>query len=740
MQVFLYELITGGGLSGQPLPDSLLREGRAMLLALAEDFAALDGVKVVALRDARLDKELQLIESREVGEPGGTDGSPTRASETRVGEPPAPPVAGCEFFSVRDPAEELARFERLAAESDWTVDIAPEFDGLLLDRARRVERGGGRLLGPSSSLIALASDKQRTAEHLAAAGVPVPAGRVLSAGEPLPKDFAYPAILKPLDGAGSQDVRLIFGAGKPRARLAWRILVAWQRIARVVFGAAPCGRPMRLERYHSGVPASVAVLCGPRETIILPPGRQHLSTDARFTYRGGWLPMANDLTRRAKRLAQAAVAALDAPLGYLGFDLVLGSAADGGVDVVIESNPRLTTSYVGLRAMCATNLAAAMLDLAESRPPDVSFRREGLHFSADGVISRWVNHHWLPEDRLNMDILALDIGGANLKAADGRGYVATRYFPLWQEPDGLADALRGVLAAAPAAEHVAVTMTGELADCYRTKGEGVTRILEALADATEGRTVSVYLTDGSFATPDVARREPLRAAASNWRALAEFAGRYAPMGPALLVDIGSTTTDLVPLVEGRPAPKGLTDPERLMAGELVYTGAQRSPICAVARMLPWRGEDCPTAQELFATTWDAYLLLDKLPEEPKATHTADGRPATKEFARERLARSICADRGMFDKDDARAAAEAVEAAQLDLLAAAARRVIDRLPGEPETVIVSGRGEFLILKLLARLRLAPRVVSLGLEFGSRVGRCATAHALAALAREEEGENA
>lgn len=336
-----------------------------------------------------------------------------------------------------------------------------------------------------------------------------------------------------------------------------------------------------------------------------------------------------------------------------------------------------------------------------------------------------------------MNTLALDIGGANLKAADGRGYAETRYFPLWQEPGGLADALRGVLADAPAAEHIAVTMTGELADCYRTKAEGVAHILDALAAAAGDRPALVYLTDGSFATPDAARREPMRAAASNWRALAQFAARYAPTGPALLVDVGSTTTDLVPLVEGRPAPKGLTDPERLMAGEMAYTGALRSPICAVARTLPWRGEDCPTAQELFATTWDAYLLLGKLPEEPEATHTADGRPATKEFARERLARSICADREMFNKDDARAAAEAVEAAQLDLLEAAARRVIDRLPGEPKTVIVSGRGEFLILKLLARLRLAPRVVSLGLEFGPRVSRCATAHALAALAREGEG---
>src|SRR5947208_2344005 len=86
---------------------------------------------------------------------------------------------------------------------------------------------------------------------------------------------------------------------------------------------------------------------------------------------------------------------------------------------------------------------------------------------------------------------------------------------------------------------------------------------------------------GSSSAPDVARRQWLRTAAANWLATAVWAGRFAPEGAALLIDAGSTTTDIVPLWNGRPMPLGLTDPDRLRTGELVYTGARRTPVCAL---------------------------------------------------------------------------------------------------------------------------------------------------------------
>jgi probable H4MPT-linked C1 transfer pathway protein len=180
---------------------------------------------------------------------------------------------------------------------------------------------------------------------------------------------------------------------------------------------------------------------------------------------------------------------------------------------------------------------------------------------------------------------------------------------------------------------------------------------------------------------------------------------------------------------------GQTDTERLLHGELVYTGVERSPLCAVVTAVPYGGRQCPTAHELFATTWDAYLTLGDLPEEPQSTHTADGRPATKAAALDRLARAICADRTMFSDEDATAAATAVARAQAAKIAIAAQGVVRRMPSPPEKIIVSGQGEFLARTVLGKAAWAAPMVSLGDELGPTLSRCATAHALAVLARED-----
>ena len=177
-------------------------------------------------------------------------------------------------------------------------------------------------------------------------------------------------------------------------------------------------------------------------------------------------------------------------------------------------------------------------------------------------------------------VLGLDIGGANLKAAHANGAARSRPFELWKNPGGLADALRGLIAEMPSSDLLAVTMTGELCDCFESKRQGVNAILDALEAAAAGKPVRVWHTDGRFLHITEVRRNPLMAAAANWLALATFAGRYAPKGPALLIDVGSTTTDIVPLQDGRPTPQGRTDPERMRSGELVYTGVRRTPLCA----------------------------------------------------------------------------------------------------------------------------------------------------------------
>ncbi|MBX3414376.1 MAG: tetrahydromethanopterin-linked C1 transfer pathway [Pirellulales bacterium] len=330
--------------------------------------------------------------------------------------------------------------------------------------------------------------------------------------------------------------------------------------------------------------------------------------------------------------------------------------------------------------------------------------------------------------------LGLDIGGAHLKVADTLGYARSLPFPLWRTPNELPAALQQLLASAPAAERVAVTMTGELADCYTTKAEGVASIVAATLAAAGPRQVAFYRHDGNFVESVQANAEPLLVAAANWHALASFACRYVPTSPGLLIDIGSTTTDLIPLVDGAPRTTGHTDPERMLSGELVYTGVVRTPVCAATATLPWRGAPCPVAAELFATTLDAYLTLEDLAEDSSNTETADGRAATRAAAHDRLARAICADRTMFSAEDARAAAEAIASAQLSRLGRAAQQVLRALSVPPQSIVVSGQGEFLARRMVEKLRLTVPVVSLAERLGGELSRAATAHAVAVLAEE------
>lgn len=331
-----------------------------------------------------------------------------------------------------------------------------------------------------------------------------------------------------------------------------------------------------------------------------------------------------------------------------------------------------------------------------------------------------------------MSWLAFDVGGANLKIADGRGFGRSLAFPLWRTPDELAPALTQLLCEAPPADSLAATMTGELADCFETKADGVRRIVAALETVASGRPLSIYRTDGTLVDANVARQTPELVAAANWHVLARFAARFADCPESLLLDIGSTTTDIIPIINGQPATAGCTDTERLVHGELVYTGVKRSPACALARHVPYRNQQCPVAQELFATSWDVYLVLGQLPEEPASLNTADGKPATREAARRRLARMICSDCETFHIDDARMAARSIAIEQAALVRHALDRVFARLPQRPQIIIATGEGEFLARQIVEILEPAVEIVSLGQRLSPTLSQVATAHALAVIA--------
>ncbi len=298
-------------------------------------------------------------------------------------------------------------------------------------------------------------------------------------------------------------------------------------------------------------------------------------------------------------------------------------------------------------------------------------------------------------------ILGLDVGGANLKAFHTSGLARSVPFALWRNPAGLADALRALVAPLPPADALGVTMTGELCDCFPSKRAGVAAILDAVRAVAGATPARVWLTDGTFADPAAARESPLRAAASNWLALATFAGRYAPRGPALVVDVGSTTADVIPLRDGKPAALGESDPERLLCQELVYTGVRRTPLCA---LLGGR-----VAAELFATTLDAYVVLGEAAEDPADMDTADGRPAMRALAHARLARMLCADLETSTEEERLDLAARAAARQVEMIAAAMGHVAGRLPDLPETVILAGSGEHVAGRALAATGWTPRIV-------------------------------
>lgn len=269
---------------------------------------------------------------------------------------------------------EEGAFRELAGEADFTLVIAPEFDGILEQRCRWVLEAGGRLLGSGPEAITAAADKLLLATRLREHSVPSPPTMEVGEFQRRPSHRMFPAVCKPRFGAGSQATFLVRSAND----LENVILQAQQEMP---------GADFILQPFVPGLPASVVFLVGGSGMVPLLPAAQHLSSDGRFRYQGGEIPLPADLAERALRLAGQAVTAIPDLLGHIGIDLVLGEARDGSQDHVIEINPRLTTSYIGLRRLARTNLAQALLEsITASKPAELAWRRGTMRFQADGTL------------------------------------------------------------------------------------------------------------------------------------------------------------------------------------------------------------------------------------------------------------------------------------------------------------------------------------------------------------------
>ncbi len=244
----------------------------------------------------------------------------------------------------------------------------------------------------------------------------------------------------------------------------------------------------------------------------------------------------------------------------------------------------------------------------------------------------------------------LDIGGANIKFASCDGLVKQIQFPIWKNKDGLDAILTELANSLSPGSHIGVTMTAELADCFETKPEGVRFVVESVVRTfAQHQPPLFYRTDGTLCDAQTAITQWELIAASNWHATAWLAFSNCQPNECLhrsgfVFDIGSTTTDIIPVLNGQPVNQNQTDVERLTNGQLFYAGVERTPICGLLDSVQFDFGTASIARELFATTLDAFIWLGDVEEDANCFATADGRSATRENSGQRLARMVCADR------------------------------------------------------------------------------------------------
>lgn len=340
MRVFVSEYICSGSSNNGPLDDSLATEGRSMLLAACADFARISGVEVVTTWDVRLGPF---------------------------------PLANVRAVVISDPDYELREFERQVAECDAAFVIAPEFRQILAGRIARITEPKRRAISPSVDAVELCADKQRIYEHLTQHRLPtietaiLPRDRVVS-------EQQFPVVIKPRDGAGSQNTFVVGNRGE------------FERVAHVFSNGNHDSEPI-VQPYWAGRSMSVGVLIDPgtNHIEVLPPAEQFLSDDGRLRYLGGRIQGAGSLRWEHLVSIQRACRSIPGLAGYVGFDMLFPFDESQQM-VIVEINPRLTTSYLGYRVLTEENLMERLL-FPERFPLRVRWADRATRFTPDGKIT-----------------------------------------------------------------------------------------------------------------------------------------------------------------------------------------------------------------------------------------------------------------------------------------------------------------------------------------------------------------
>lgn len=311
-------------------------------------------------------------------------------------------------------------------------------------------------------------------------------------------------------------------------------------------------------------------------------------------------------------------------------------------------------------------------------------------------------------------VLGLDIGGANTKATFLhtqsakiiKSKTTIEYFPFWKcgkKLPRLLDTLKKELTNSSKIDGIGVTMTAEVSDFYNTKKDGIHHILDCLALIFRNTPIFVLNIKGNLLTIRDARKDPLSVASANWVATGWMISQI--IRNCIVIDVGSTTTSIIPISNGKIDVEGKNDLEKLQKGELVYTGSLRTNIATIVNQIPVFGKITKVSSELFSQSGDIHILLNNIIKEEYNVETCDGRGKTKRECGARLARVVCADTDMITEQEIIKMAKYIYLKQIDQIICGLEQVSQRIENKKQkkTLVVTGLGrKFLAQKAAEKI--------------------------------------
>jgi len=279
-------------------------------------------------------------------------------------------------------------------------------------------------------------------------------------------------------------------------------------------------------------------------------------------------------------------------------------------------------------------------------------------------------------------ILGLDIGGANTKAALVKfknseifeSFSFIEYFPFWEKtltdiPNMLRRIVENLIiknkVSLKEVDFISITITAELSDAFQTKREGISTILDALEQVFDAEKMFFINNNSKFINFSQAKEEYASIAAANWVSTSLFLGKF--VSKCILIDAGSTTIDIIPILNSVPVAKGKNDIERLINHELIYTGGLRATIPSITHIVPYKGNMVRISFEKFALVSDVHRILNNISDEEYLNDTADNRSKTLENCYARLARVICMDLETISKTELDTIAKYIYDKQLKII-------------------------------------------------------------------------